>query len=249
MGNQQILGVDVFGTYAPVASWTAVRLLLILTCVLGLATAQVDHTAAFAQAKIDYDVCVAIPRGKLKPGKVLKLQRSSHGLKQSPKNFFDHLKERLEHCGFEQSNSDPCLFVKPNCICLAYVDDCLFFAPHQEDVDATLKRLRGADLDFNVESDVAGFLGVLLTELDDGKIELTQTGLTDRIITRMGLEDANPKESPAEHGALPTDREGDPCNEGFNYPSVVGMLICLASNSRPDVAFAVHQCARFMNKR
>jgi hypothetical protein len=125
------------------------------------------------------------------------------------------------------------------------VDDCLFFAPHQEDIDATLERLRGADLDFNVESNVCGFLGVLLTELDDGKIELTQTGLTDRIITSMGLEDANPKESPAEYGALPTDREGDPCNEGFNYPSVVGMLIYLASNSRPDIAFAVHQCARF----
>ena len=245
MGNRQIDGVDVFDTYAPVVSWTTVRLLLILTCVLGLATTQVDYTAAFVQAKIDEDVYVAMPRGKIKPGKVLKLQRSLYGLKQSPKNFFDHLKERLEYCGFEQSNSDPCLFVKPNCICLTYVDDCLFFAPHQEDIDATLERLKGADLDFNVESDVAGFLGVLLTELDDGKIELTQTGLTDRIITSMGLDDANPKESPAEYGALPADREGDPCNEGFNYPSVVGMLIYLASNSRPDIAFAVHQCARF----
>jgi hypothetical protein len=113
-----------------------------------------------------------------------------------------------------------------------------------QDIDATLERLKGADLDFNVESDVAGFLGVLLTELDDGKIELTQTGLTDRIITSMGLDDANAKETPAEYGALPADREGDPCNEGFNYPSVVGMLIYPASNSRPDIAFAVHQCAR-----
>jgi hypothetical protein len=245
MGNRQIDGVDVFDTYAPVVSWTTVRLLLILTCVLGLATAQVDYTAAFVQAKIDEDIYVAMPRGKLKSGKVLKLLRSLYGLKQSPKNFFEHLKERLEYCGFEQSDSDPCLFVKPNCICLTYVDDCLFFAPHQDDIDATLVRLKGADLDFNVESDVAGFLGVLLTELDDGKIELTQTGLTDRIISSMGLDDANPKETPAEYGALPANKDGDPCNEGFNYPSVVGMLIYLASNSRPDIAFAVHQCARF----
>jgi hypothetical protein len=87
MGNRQIVGVDVFHTYAPVASWTTVRLLLILTCVSGLATTQVDHTAAFAKAKIDDDVYVAMPRGKLKPGKVLKLQRSLHGLKQSPKEL------------------------------------------------------------------------------------------------------------------------------------------------------------------
>ena len=138
MGNRQINGVDVFYTYAPVVSWTTVRLLLILTCVLGLATAQVDYTAAFVQAKIQDDVYVAMPRGKLKPGKVLKLLRSLYGLKQSPKNFFDHLKERLEYCGFVQSHSDSCLFVKQNCICLTYVDDCLFFALNQEDIDATL---------------------------------------------------------------------------------------------------------------
>jgi hypothetical protein len=63
MGNRHVVGVDVFDTHAPVASWTAVRLLLILTCVLGLATTQVDCTAAFAQAKIDDYVCVAMPRG------------------------------------------------------------------------------------------------------------------------------------------------------------------------------------------
>jgi hypothetical protein len=213
----------------------------------GLKTAQVDYTAAFVQAKIDEDVYVAMPRGKLKPGKILKLQRSLYGLKQSPNNFFDHLKEQLEHCGFTQSALDPCLFMKPNCICLTYVDDCLFFAPRQEDIDTTLASLKGADLDFNVESDVAGFLGVLLTDLDDGKIELTQTGLIDRIVSSMDLDDTNPKQTPpAEYGALPVDKAGKPpCNEGFNYPSVVGMLIYLASNSRPDIAFAVHQCARF----
>jgi hypothetical protein len=83
MGNRQIDGVDVvFDTYAPVVSWTSmVRLLLILTCVLGLKTAQVDYTAPFVQAKIDEDVYVAMPQGKLKPGKVLKLQRSLYGLK------------------------------------------------------------------------------------------------------------------------------------------------------------------------
>jgi hypothetical protein len=34
-------------------------------------------------------------------------------------------------------------------------------------------------------------------------------------------------------------------NESWNYASVVGMLMYLAANSRPEIAFAVHQCARF----
>ena len=33
--------------------------------------------------------------------------------------------------------------------------------------------------------------------------------------------------------------------ETWSYPSIIGMMLYLASNSRPDIAFAVHQCARF----
>ena len=33
--------------------------------------------------------------------------------------------------------------------------------------------------------------------------------------------------------------------QSWNYRSVIGMMSCLASTSRPDILFAVHQCARF----
>jgi hypothetical protein len=34
-------------------------------------------------------------------------------------------------------------------------------------------------------------------------------------------------------------------NEDWDYASVVGMLMYLSCNSRPDIAFALHQCPRF----
>ena len=52
-GDRKIEGVDFFDTYAPVVNWTTVRLILILTAQLGLATKQVDCTAAFVHADID----------------------------------------------------------------------------------------------------------------------------------------------------------------------------------------------------
>jgi hypothetical protein len=44
---------------------------------------------------------------------------------------------------------------------------------------------------------------------------------------------------------LHADIEGLARQESWNYPSVIGQLNYLAHNSRPDISFAFHQCARF----
>ena len=48
-----------------------------------------------------------------------------------------------------------------------------------------------------------------------------------------------------ECAALPQDLDGTPASGTINYASVVGMLLYLCGHSRPDIAFAVHQCARY----
>jgi hypothetical protein len=57
-GDKQVEGVDYFNTYAPVVTWTIVRILLILSSILGLATTQVDYTAAFVHADVGEDVYI-----------------------------------------------------------------------------------------------------------------------------------------------------------------------------------------------
>jgi Reverse transcriptase (RNA-dependent DNA polymerase) len=54
-GDRQHKGIDYFETYAPVVNWQTVRLMLVLSVILGLATKQVDYTAAFVHAPIDKD--------------------------------------------------------------------------------------------------------------------------------------------------------------------------------------------------
>ena len=59
------------------------------------------------------------------------------------------------------------------------------------------------------------------------------------------MVEANSAKTPATTMALGADVGGAPRKERWSYPLVVGILLYLAGNTRPKVAFAVHQCARF----
>ena len=90
-GDMQIAGVDFDETFAPVVNWVTVRTLLVLSIHLNLSTAQLDYIAAFTQSDITEDVNVEMPRGLREEGYVCKLNKFLYGLRQSPKNFFEHL--------------------------------------------------------------------------------------------------------------------------------------------------------------
>jgi hypothetical protein len=140
-GDQQIEGVNFFDTYAPVVAWSTVRLLLILSVTLGLATKQVDYTLAFVQADLDEEVYVRMPKLFEQPGHVYRLKKSVYGLRQAPLNFFLSLKEGLKARGFVQSEHDPCLFISDKVICLCYFDDCLFYAVNESNIDDAIESL------------------------------------------------------------------------------------------------------------
>jgi hypothetical protein len=251
-GDQQIEGVDFFDTYAPVVGWSTVRLLMVLAVVLGLMSVQVDYTNAFIQAPIDDEVYCEMPQMFRAEGYVIRLKRNVYGLRQAPLNFFLLLKQALEQRGFVQSVNDPCLFAtEEGVICLCYVDDCIWYAKDKDLIYKIIKDLQEPanpehlPMKLKEESDIAGFLGIEIKRHDDGTLELLQTGLIGRILRVMKLEDAVSTHTPAAKVALGKDEDGPERNDTWSYSSVVGMMMYLAVNSRPDIAFAVNQCARF----
>ena len=151
----------------------------------------------------------------------------------------------MKDLGLLPSGINQCLFISPTVICVVYVDDCLLFSRDANEIEKVVDGL-GTKFDLGYEdTDVAGFLGIQLPKNENGTLELKQTGLIDRILATMGLDQANGKHTPAEFGGLAKDTDGHPCCEGWEYAFVVGKLMYLAANTRPDIAFAVHQCARF----
>ncbi len=107
-------------------------------------------------------------------------------------------------------------------------------------------------IDLEKEDDCAGFLGVDVKVLESDengratKIELTQSGLIDRIIENLGLNSANVKHTPSKCEPLTRDDDGEPCQEDFNVAAVVGQLLYLAGHTRPDLAYSVNCVARYM---
>ena len=217
---------------------------------LGWITKQIDFSNAFVQAVLKEEVYINLPPGFTggdgTRNSVLKLKKSLYGLVQAPRAWYDHLSEAMTKLGYKKSESDPCMFYGNGLIILAYVDDILMFGKNQAALDESLSRFKETKMNFTEETDVFAYLGVEVVRKDDtGEITLVQKGLTDKIVRTTGMEDANQKHTPEEASPLGTNSEGDTMEETWSYPSVIGMLLYLSSNSRPDIQFAVHQCARF----
>ena len=248
-GDRQIKGVDYDETYSPVVQWSTVRLLLTLAIANGLETRQVDYVNAFVQADLrpNENFYIEVPeyfQSKENANVVLKLKKSLYGAAQSPLRFFEKCRDGFLKRGFRQSSHDPCAFLRKGIVVLVYVDDCLFFGKSGQALDDLIADLK-TEFDLTHEGNVGAFLGIDITTLPDGRFELQQQGLIDKVLTETGMHNAAPVRTPAIATPLGSDPNGESPQESWNYATVIGMLMYLASNSRPDIAFAVHQCARF----
>ena len=249
-GNKQLEGIDYFETYAPVVQWTTIRLMFILEILLNLKSKQGNVLCAFLHGELEpgENVYVEIPLGFFQYAidgtrKVLKLNKTLYGLRQSPRAFWKYITKKLETCGLAQSKFDPCLFVGSKVICIVYVDDIIFWSKDTADIDSSAMQLRELGVDLEQEDDAAGFLGVTLErDPETNLLEMKQIGLIKRVIEALGLDDGlvKGKHTPSESRPLIKDLDGEPASGAFSYSSIVGMLLYLSGHTRPDIAFSVN---------
>ena len=63
---------------------------------------------------------------------------------------------------------------------------------------------------------------------------LIQAGLIAKVLDTAGMADCNANTLPATLERLGPDKDGEPMNESWEYASIIGMLMYLANNTRPD---------------
>jgi hypothetical protein len=132
---------------------------------------------------------------------------------------------------------------------VVYVNDLIFWSRVVPQINQVAMELLKLGVDLEQEDNAAGFLGVTLDrDASTGLLEMKQTGLIKRVVEALGLDDGytKGKHTPAESKPLVKDADGEGAHGGFSYSSVFGMLLYLSGHTRPDIAYAVNCCARYM---
>ena len=201
-GGQQELGVNYWESYAPVVTWAAIRLLLVLSIICGWHSVQIDFVLAYPQAPVECDLYMRIPKGFTIDGvtretHALKLLQNLYGQKQAGRVWNKHLHEILLELGWTQSTADDCVYYKGDVIFCVYVDDGIFFSINKESIDKCIQEIQ-AKFNISIEGDVCDYVGVNIERKEDGSIHMTQPQLIQSIISELNfLDTTKPAATPA----------------------------------------------------
>ena len=251
-GSRMKQGRDYNLTYAPVATWNAIRLLLSMVLIFKWHTIQLDYVLAFPQAPIERELFMKIPAGVTLHGKnkynhVLRCKKNIYGQKQAGRVWHEFLVKKLKSIGFRQSQIDHCIFYKDGMIYALYTDDSILAGPNRSQLEETIVAIKRTGLNLTIEGDLADFLGIQMDRRDN-TIHMSQPHLIKQIMHDLRFNESNVKGKPTPMVTTPIlhrNTESTPHDDSFHYRSLVGKLNYLEKGSRPDIAYAVHQCARF----
>ena len=202
-----------------------------------------DVKSAFLYGKLDEEIYMEQPEGfKIKglEHKVLRLQRSIYGLKQSALSWWKALHESMKKLGFVPLSSDAGIFIRRqgSTYVIVYVDDSLFLGPNKDVVDKAkadfMKMWECTDLGEPKE-----FLRMRVKR-KGCKIYLDQSPYLHRILKRFNMSDAKAARTPLPAGYFPqpNKEEASPALRS-RYQTVIGSLLYLMLGTRPDIAYAV----------
>jgi hypothetical protein len=133
-------------------------------------------------------------------------------------------------------------------IYVLYKDYYILMGPNPEELDNM--KMKDAKLDLTVEGDISDSLGVKISYHEGETTHKNQPHLIDSILKELHLDQRNSKckNIPAAGSKLLSEHTASVAfEEHFNYQLVIGKLNYMKTSTRPDNAYAVHQCTRFVS--
>ena len=254
-------GVDYDETWAPTARMRCFRLLMAeASGDPTIKTAGWDLTSAFLHATMDKTVYMKQPAGYVDPLNPLhscRLLKALYGTPQASRLFYLTIKTALTKLGFHATGADECLFIKRQGTSfmklLIHVDDFAITYNDRALYDEVYKAMQA---EFKITDFGGGalerFLGVEVEHSDDHSIRLHQGPYLDELFARLNITGS--AQSPEAAGSkrrlrpakFPLSTADTRLLADFDYKGAVAALFYVARATRPDIAHAVSQVARFM---
>ena len=261
-GFSQRPGEDYELTFAPVMGLATLKYLLTMACIWNVDAEHGDIPNAYVRAELKEVIYMDLPPGmELKSSELngmdsskvkLLLLKSLYGLKQSGKEWNDLLHSALRKLGFNNCESEACLYVKKghNGMTLVgiYVDDLIVVSTSQELTDDVFNGLKS--LQIKRLGPVERVLGVNIKKVNEG-YHLRQDLNIDDLAEQFRMSDARRVDTPI-GTSYQSEQEGSPLlttNKSefvnvTNYQRMVGSILWIYRCTRPDIGFAVHRLTR-----
>ena len=258
-GFTQVPGVDYVDTFAPVAKFSTLRVLLALAASCDWEIHQMDVKNAYLNGKLTETIYMKQPPEFVDPEKpkhVCRLARGLYGLRQSGRVWYQTLAKAFKALGFDVCAVDHAVFVshkpEPKVIVAASTDDLLM-------ISECLKRLeavkRGLENHFEMTDlgEAHWLLGVEIRR-DRAKrtLSLSQGAYVQTVLGRFNLENANTVTSPMDPSVHLTKSQSPATDEekedmaSVPYRELIGSLMYAAVATRPDIAHAVTALSQFL---
>lgn len=243
-GYSQKYGADYDQVFAPVAKQTTIRALLSIAARRNLKVQHIDVKTAYLHGELSETIFMRQPVGFVfgTKNEVCHLRKSLYGLKQAGRVWNEKINEVLQKIGYVPSESDPCLYVRTSrgkkSFILLYVDDMLVVTHDERE----FQRVRGClECHFKITclGAVSNYLGIKIKRTQSGQFLLNQSAYIRRVAVKFGQDKAKPSHIPMDPGYPNLQQmEEDPMPRNEEFQRLVGALLYIALNTRPDIAIA-----------
>ena len=147
-----------------------------------------------------------------------------------------------------KSANDPCLFtrrIQDNFLyILTWIDDILIVRNKPEDVQK-LKYSLSQNFKMEDRGKIKHFLGLRISQNEDG-ISVDQEMFIQNVLRGFGMKDCKPIKTPAEMN-LKLEKSSEQSDIDVTaYRSLVGSLLYVSKQTKPDVTWVTNQLSRHM---
>ncbi|RKK17238.1 hypothetical protein BFJ67_g17769, partial [Fusarium oxysporum f. sp. cepae] len=248
-GFEQKEGIDYHETFASVVKPMSYKMIFAIAAALDLELEQMDVKTAFLYGGVKEEIYVTQPQGfDDKSGKVFRLRKALYGLKQSPRIWYQTLSDFLETLGFKPLNADVGVFIRGTTYIAVYVDDLLIAGPDKEEIRqikaALSKKFEMTDL-----GPCQYYLGMSVRRDRRNKaIFLSQRAYVEKVLREFDMWESKPVTTPlrtSKFQPVPDEYKASETTKLW-YAKAIGSLMYAMLGTRPDIAFAVSLCSRYL---